>query len=289
MLEPHDVEILAAVAEVLRGELQEMQHALTALELRFELKIAALEAREPEVTAKTFGDLRGTFADLEGRFKTLEERPLPKDGKDGVSPELPDYTPLISEKVADILGQWPRPKDGEPGEPGKNGKGVTVEDFLPLFEAEYAKFELSVERRIMDAAQRAIDRMPVPKNGENGKDGFGFDEFEVITHDERTIEFRFVRGDQVKSAVLKAATPLHQGVWKTDQSYVKGDGVTWDGSWWIAQRDAPGKPSERDSGWRLAVKCGRDGKDGKGVKGDPGPPGKNGRDLTQLAPNGQRY
>lgn len=281
MLEPHDVEILAAVAEVLRKELSEARDQVAALAA----KVEALEARPvPDVRFSDINEAVTALAALvNDRFAAL---PVPKDG---VSPELPDYTPLISEKVADILGQWPRPKDGEPGEPGKNGKGVTVEDFLPLFEAEYAKFELSVERRIMDAAQRAIDRMPVPKNGENGKDGFGFDEFEVITHDERTIEFRFVRGDQVKSAVLKAATPLHQGVWKTDQSYVKGDGVTWDGSWWIAQRDAPGKPSERDSGWRLAVKCGRDGKDGKGVKGDPGPPGKNGRDLTQLAPNGQRY
>jgi hypothetical protein len=45
--------------------------------------------------------------------------------------------------------------------------------------------------------------------------------------------------------------------------YRKGDGVTWGGSFWIAQKDAPeGRPGLSDD-WRLAVKKGRDGRDGR--------------------------
>ncbi len=42
----------------------------------------------------------------------------------------------------------------------------------------------------------------------------------------------------------------------------QGDGATWDGSFWIAQKQTQDKPGTSDA-WRLAVKKGRDGKDGK--------------------------
>jgi hypothetical protein len=49
------------------------------------------------------------------------------------------------------------------------------------------------------------------------------------------------------------------GVWKEGE-YRAGDGVTWDGSFWIAQRNTTTKPNRPDSDWRLAVKRGRDGR-----------------------------
>lgn len=59
--------------------------------------------------------------------------------------------------------------------------------------------------------------------------------------------------------------------------------VSFGGSVFIAQRDTDGVPEAPESGWRLAVKRGRDGKDGKhGEKGDPGAQGERGRDLTQM-------
>ena len=54
---------------------------------------------------------------------------------------------------------------------------------------------------------------------------------------------------------------IDRGVYRDTEAYAKGDGVTWGGSYFIAQKQAPeGKPGESDS-WRLAVKRGRDGKD----------------------------
>ncbi|UEM13677.1 hypothetical protein J4G43_004980 [Bradyrhizobium barranii subsp. barranii] len=50
------------------------------------------------------------------------------------------------------------------------------------------------------------------------------------------------------------------GVWAQDRGYKHGHGVTHGGSYFIAQRDTqPGeKPGDADSGFRLAVKRGRD-------------------------------
>lgn len=45
-------------------------------------------------------------------------------------------------------------------------------------------------------------------------------------------------------------------------SYEQGDGVTFAGSFWIAQKDTSSKPGE-SSDWRLAVKRGQDGRDGR--------------------------
>ena len=47
------------------------------------------------------------------------------------------------------------------------------------------------------------------------------------------------------------------------RTYVRGDAVTWGGSLWIAQKETSAKPDSPESGFRLAVKKGRDGKDAK--------------------------
>lgn len=76
---------------------------------------------------------------------------------------------------------------------------------------------------------------------------------------------------------------VRQGV-----KYLEGDGVTWGGSFWIAQKDTATKPDGGE--WRLAVKKGRDGKDGlAGERGEKGLPGPAGRDLTQIGADGSKW
>jgi hypothetical protein len=58
---------------------------------------------------------------------------------------------------------------------------------------------------------------------------------------------------------------IDRGVWREGQEYKAGDGVTWAGSYWIAQKDTSAKPDSGD-GFRLAVKRGRDGKSADAVK-----------------------
>ncbi|UFS77214.1 collagen-like protein [Tardiphaga sp. 37S4] len=95
-------------------------------------------------------------------------------------------------------------------------------------------------------------------DGRDGADGLGFDDFDLV-EDERGFTLRFSRGDVVKDFPLPVVTD--RGVWRP-QDYAKGSGVTWSGSFWIAQRDTSDKPETSDA-WRLAVKRGQNGKDGK--------------------------
>lgn len=174
-------------------------------------------------------------------------------------------------------------------------KTAIVADLLPHHEAAFGKWALDFERRATETLQRAADAVPDPKNGIDGKDGadgrdgFGFDDLHVESDGERTIMLRFVRGDQIKEFRCVLPIVLDRGVFHAERSYEAGDGVTWAGSFWIAQKATQQKPGEGD-GWRLAVKRGRDGKDGqKGERGLEGPKGRDGRDLTQMDFSGQKY
>jgi hypothetical protein len=118
-----------------------------------------------------------------------------------------------------------------------------------------------------------VAAIPTPKDG---ADGLGFDDMtEELADDGRTIIRRYQRGDQVKEFRHGLAVVLDRGIWREGE-YQKGDGVTWAGSWWIAQETTTDKP-DSGKGWRLAVKRGRDGKNGKdGERGPPGPKGEGG-------------
>lgn len=96
-----------------------------------------------------------------------------------------------------------------------------------------------------------------PEKGEKGEDGLGFDDLEVVHDGERGFVLRFMRDAQVKEFPFTLPIVLDRGVFKNDTAYSRGDGVTFGGSFWIAQKDTGGKPGEGDD-WRLSVKRGRD-------------------------------
>lgn len=138
-----------------------------------------------------------------------------------------------------------RGERGEKGEPGRDGKEGPAG----------AKG---------DAGRDGRDGSP----GRDGKDGFGFDDLNVeLAEDQRTVVHRFRKGETVKEFRTALPVVIDRGVFKEGSAYAKGDGVTYGGSFWIAQRDTGERPEASDA-WRLAVKRGRDGKDG--AKGDPG-------------------
>jgi integrin beta 3 len=129
------------------------------------------------------------------------------------------------------------------------------------------------------------------KDGLNGQDGFGLEDFSAEQTGERTWTLRFARGDLIREHTIKLPAMIWRGVYSEKAQYEAGDAVTSGGSQWLATKDAPqGKPDERSSDWKLVVKRGRDGKDGKdGERGPPGAKGDPGRDLTALTPDGSKY
>lgn len=111
--------------------------------------------------------------------------------------------------------------------------------------------------------------------GKDGKDGLGYEDLEVVQTTERDCVIRFVRGEDKKEFPLRIAGFVDRGVYKPDAQYQKGDGVTWGGCLWLAQRDTTNeKPNAGSDSWRLAVKCGRDGKDGRTLPPLPNGPVK---------------
>lgn len=184
--------------------------------------------------------------------------PAPKDGASVELREvLAELRGDVTSQVANWLAEIPAPADG---------KSVTVDDIVPVLESMQARWALDFERRAQDVLQRSIDRMPAPKNGQDGKDGFGFDDMSFEQIDERSGVFRFTRGAVVKEFPIALAGFVDRGVWQEGE-FVKGDGVTWEGNYWLARRDTKAKPGSEgeDTGnndWRLAVRKGRKGKDG---------------------------
>lgn len=238
-------------------------------------RLEALEQRKPEKGEK--GEKGDPGADG-------------KDGRDGV-----DGKSVTIEEVIPILREWfdaiPRPKDGNDGKDGRDGadgKSITLEDVQPILENAVTKWALEFERRAQDTLQRAIDRMPAPKDGRDGKDGAnGRDAFQLedielsVADDDRTLTLAFVReGGRVERSI-RLNHPIYRGIWK-DGAYEKGDCVTFGGSLFIAKRDTDSKP-ETDDSWQLAVKRGRDGRDGqKGEKGERGERGPAAVPVTEL-------
>ena len=222
------------------------------------------------------------------------------DGKDGASVSLADVLPALKDQVADYLAAIPAPQDGKDGVDGKDGSdgergdpgrdGLDVKD---LFRADGGRLVAVMSDGTTKDLGEYVGRDGAAgangKDGADGRDGFGFDDLTFEQTGERSAVLRFAKGEQVKEFAITLPGFVDRGVWKDAEEYQPGDGVTYGGSFWIAQAGADGRP-DTGKGWRLAVKKGRDGKDGRdGEKGLQGPEGRPGRDLTQLGGDGSKW
>lgn len=182
----------------------------------------------------------------------------------GLAPILREYFQAIADRLA-VLEAKERGLDGKPGPEGKAGpEGRPGRDGQPGIPGR--------------DGERGTDGL----HGKDGKDGLGFEDLLVLHDGERGVTFRFTRGELVKDFPVTFPCVLDRGVYVAGKSYEKGDGVTWAGSFWIAQKATADKPGDGATGWRLAVKRGQDGKQGPegkggahGPKGDKGDPGRN--------------
>jgi hypothetical protein len=85
---------------------------------------------------------------------------------------------------------------------------------------------------------------------------------EVEYPSDRTMRTVFTYTDGAKTVTeVRYPGPLDKGIFREGEAYERGDGVTFGGSWWIAQVDAPTTKPGTSAEWRLAVKKGRDGRD----------------------------
>jgi integrin beta 3 len=135
---------------------------------------------------------------------------------------------------------------------------------VPLFEKRMDQsIAHVVESALPDVIAKAAALIPKPSDGRDGRDGIDGmtpESIECRQKGDREFEIVVRGGGRVMSADIRLPSFLDRGVYATGKSYETGDGVTYAGSYWIAQADTAEKPGE-GKGWRLAVKRGRDGKD----------------------------
>lgn len=227
-----------------------------------------------DLTAKLDERIAAIPAGQKGESGERGEKGDPgRDGADGqAGPAGPAGAP------GDRGEKGERGDPGPAGPAGADGRSVSVEDVRPIIEAALASAQLDLERRAHEILQRAIDRMPPPKDGTPGRDGVdgrdgapgkdGRDAFDladlVIEHDgERTLTVGFRRGAEEVVKTFRIPAQIDRGVYNIGAGYENGDGVTYGGDYWIAVRSAEAgdKPGESDA-WRLAVRKGRDGRRG---------------------------
>lgn len=244
-------------------------------------RLDAIEAKMKEPAAVDEDDLAAVKSDVESLRKAIADLPAP------VAPELPDIPALVAEAVAAIPAPEPsksvtlddvRPLVEEAAQKAvsalpapKDGCGIK-ELLIDREGSLVATFDdgrmknlgLVVGKDAEPVDMAAIERsiaekvaaIPAPKNG---KDGFSLKNFDAtLLDDGRTVLLSFEDEEGAYKVELGFPVVLDRGVYKEDGVYSKGDGVTWGGSFWIAQVDSPeGKP-DSGKGWRLAVKKGRD-------------------------------
>src|SRR3546814_11535375 len=82
--------------------------------------------------------------------------------------------------------------------------------------------------------------MPIPKDG---KDGFNLEDLSAEHDGDGNVILRFERGELKKEFPIRLGRFKDKGVYRDGEKYVEGDGVTYGGSFGIAQNDNPkGKP-----------------------------------------------
>lgn len=244
---------------------------------------------------------------LEQKLATIPAGAPGKDGErgaDGVAGK--DAEPITAEQIVAALRAMPEVLDAavatylaeHPPAAGKDGAdGINGKDAEPISDEQISRAVASHlalnppapgrDGRDGQPGIKGVDGID-GKDGAPGVDGLGFDDLTVDDDGDGTVTLKFARGEQIKAFPVRLPRVVDKGVYRPDGAYTKGDGVTYGGSFWIAQKDAPaGKPDGGD-GWRLAVKHGRAGKDGAdGQRGERGLPGLSSEELQRRRERGE--
>ena len=165
---------------------------------------------------------------------------------------------MVDDAVAKAVQAVPVPKDGDPG------RDALQLELQPAIELErvYAR---GTYAKHAGGLWRAFESTKGLHGWECVVEGIAELRIEQDAR-EFTVIARTSSGAEVSKSI-KVASLVDRGVFKAGNEYEAGDGVTWGGSFFIAQKDAPGgHPGEPGSdGWRLAVKRGRDSSKGIAV------------------------
>jgi hypothetical protein len=174
-----------------------------------------------------------------------------------------------------------RGERGEKGERGETGPAPSQEQLQAItkafFDAYSAAWTLDFERRANETLRRAIEAIPLPRDGRDGKDGApgidgaALEDFDAeLEADGRTlaITVKLSNGGEATKRI-QLAIPQYLGTYRSGARHQKGDAVTYARNVWIAMQDTDQRPGPGPD-WRLALRAGKDGRDAPGVRDEPG-------------------
>lgn len=165
-------------------------------------------------------------------------------------PKLPDIQQMVKEAVSAL----PSPKDGDPGEDGKDALQLEI---MPCIDEEK-----SYPRGSYAIHQGGVWRSYQKTTGLNGweclVDGISSVDISQANEREFTITAQLASGTKTEKS-FSIPVMIYRDIFKDGEKYLPGDSVTWAGSVWYCHAETTDKPGEPSSkGWKLAVKRGRD-------------------------------
>lgn len=267
--EKFGAEVVAAVKQYLTSEIGALAARIDAIEARsadpvervspdeVQSAIDGLNSKLAEMKADVASALEAVPAMISGEVeKAVALIPRPQDG---ASVTADDIRPIVADEVKSAVSAIPPAADGV----GVAGAIIDRSGSLILTLTDGSTKDLGAvvgkdaeAGPIIDKVMLEIDRKFA--SIEPPKDGLGFEHMdEYLDEDGRTIVRRYQRGDEVKEFRHTFPVVVDRGTWKKGE-FERGDGVTWGGSYWIAQRKTSQKPDTPNSGWRMAVKRGSD-------------------------------
>lgn len=268
--------MLEMIAKQLADSVKEaVAKAVNEVSAKYDAEIASLRKQIEDMPQPEKGD-KGDSVTIDDIRPIIDEAvaaiEIPKGDK-GDSVTIEDVMPIIDEavkgiqipqtdithlekRIEDAISNIPKPEKGDKGD------SPSPDEVAKAMEGHFAKWQLDFERKADLILEKAIDRIPKPKDGADGKNAVELEDFEIeLSDDGRTVKMLLKRGEEIIERSVKINAILDKGVFRDGEFYEKGDGVTYGGCFWIGQKDAPqGKPGESDD-WRLAVKRGRDGRE----------------------------
>lgn len=223
------------IAPLVAGEVSKAVNAIPAPK---DGESVTLEQLEPVVAAQV--------------AKAIAALPKPKDGE---SIPADDVRKMVDDAVSKAMQAVPAPKDGDPG---RDALQLELQPAIDL-DRVYAR---GTYAKHAGGLWRAFESTKGLHGWECVVEGIAELRLDQVGR-EFTLVARTSSGAEVSKSI-KVASLVDKGVFKAGSDYEAGDGVTWGGSFFIAQKDVPcGHPGEPGSdGWRLAVKRGRDSSKG---------------------------
>lgn len=221
----------------------------------------------------------GTSIDVEEAYEfigrsidaAISKLPKPKngvDGKDGrdgkdAEPIHPDTIALmVTREVQKAVDALPKPKDGARGEDGRDALDtppIEIDETRSYPRGTYAFYDGGViyalrateplkDSDIVKSGWRVAQQGVADIKIEQGEDPRNI-----------TVSIRMTGGGMhVKTFHYPGL--LHKGQWLDGVGYVKGDGVTHNGSTWLCRSDFTKEKPGTCTDWLLIVKKGGDGK-----------------------------